>query len=486
MHGIKANFIYNLIGTIVPLIIALITVPIYVSHIGSARYGVLSIVWILLGYFGFLDLGLSRASANALAKLAHSTQHERSQVLITAFCINLCIGTIGGIVLFFSASSLLDHLLTVPADLKYEIDNASPWIASLLPLLLVSGVGTGALEAREQFLAANVLQVTGNTIAQALTVLSAVLISPSLSVVIPAAVLSRGLSVLIIVVYVVREERPLSLRSFDRKRCRQLLGYGGWVSVSNIVSPLLTSLDQLVIGSVLGVAAVTHYAVPMSLVVRSQILAAALARTLFPRMSRSTRDEARDLSEKASVMLAHCYGGVCAPAIVLVAPFITFWMGEDFASSAAPVAELLLIGAWVNGLAFIPFSLLQGQGRPDITAKFHMLELIPFVILLWFLANRFGIFGAAAGWVLRSTLDAGLLFAAAGFSITRVLAILPPFAFILAAYLFVQISEPTLIDAILVAAFLGGGVLMAGVVVDHNARNLVLSLRFPKRSHNTS
>ena len=236
MHGIKANFIYNLIGTIVPLIVALITVPIYVSHIGSARYGVLSIVWILLGYFGFLDLGLSRASANALAKLAHSTQHERSQVLITAFCINLCIGTIGGIVLFFSASSLLDHLLTVPADLKYEIDNASPWIASLLPLLLVSGVGTGALEAREQFLAANVLQVTGNTIAQALTVLSAVLISPSLSVVIPAAVLSRGLSVLIIVVYVVREERPLSLRSFDRKRCRQLLGYGGWVSVSNIVS----------------------------------------------------------------------------------------------------------------------------------------------------------------------------------------------------------------------------------------------------------
>ena len=52
-----------------------------------------------------------------------------------------------------------------------------------------------------------------------------------------------------------------------------------------MICPVLASVDQFVIGSIMGVASVAHYAVPMNLVVRSQIFPAALARTLFPRMS---------------------------------------------------------------------------------------------------------------------------------------------------------------------------------------------------------
>lgn len=411
---LKTNFGINVFGAIVPLAVALVTVPIYVRHIGDARYGVLSIVWVLLGYFGFLDLGLSRAAVNALARLRDAPQGDRARVLVTTLVLNLSLGLFGSLCLAVFGGYLLQHVLAVPGELKPEIAQAFPWIVGLFPLALVSGVGIGALESRERFLLANVLQVSGTSLGQIVPVMLAIIVSPSLAVVIPAAVVARALTVVAILIAVYRDEGPLSLAAFDRHQARRLLGYGGWISVSGIVGPLMSSLDQFVIGSVLNVAAVAHYAVPMNLVIRSQVFAGALTRTLFPRMSSVGRDEAHSLAGRALISLAYGYSAICAPAIILTPVFFKYWISADFAAVAAPVAEILFFGAWINGLAFVPFGLLQSQGRPDVTGKFHAAEVLPFIAVLWGLTSAYGITGAAWAWSLRCAADAACLFWAAG------------------------------------------------------------------------
>jgi O-antigen/teichoic acid export membrane protein len=97
-------------------------------------------------------------------------------------------------------------------------------------------------------------------------------------------------------------------------------------------------------------------------------------------------------------------------AMVAMYPFLNVWIGAERAAAAAPVGVLLLVGVWANGMAFVPHALLQGQGRPDLPAKFHLGELVPYLLLLWLGLRLGGLSGAAVAWVVRAGVDAGLLF----------------------------------------------------------------------------
>jgi O-antigen/teichoic acid export membrane protein len=302
-------------------------------------------------------------------------------------------------------------------------------------------------------------------------------VGPSLAVVIPAAFLARALSVSVNLGYVARTENFGRLLIFDRSRFRELIGFGAWVSITSVVSPLLTSIDQLLVGSVLGATAVAQYAVPMNLVGRSQIVATALARTLFPRFSRLGQGEASLLAQKAVVTLSYTFGTICGLAIVAGGPFISLWIGPDFASHATPVLELLLVGAWINGIAFLPYSFLEGQGRPDLVAKLHLLEFAPFIAILWFLLHRFGLPGAALAWTGRVAVDAALLFAAARFSFHYLLRLIPALVLILLCYVITQ----TVSMSLLWSGVLAGLILMAfpglAIVFDDTSREMFFALR---------
>lgn len=473
--GLKKNFIYTVIGMATPVIVALATIPIYIHHIGEERYGVLSIVWLLLGYFGFLDMGLSRASANALARLRDATDDARSRVFSSSLYLNLGLGVLGGALIYFAGGYLFRTQFNLTEDLWAELARGMPWVAAMLPLALASGVGFGALESRERFLAVNLLQMTGSAAGQVVPALCAVFISPSLEWVIPAAFLIRLLTTIQVFWHLSRVDR-LRLTRYDRGQGNSLFKYGAWVSVTNIVGPILTSLDQFVIGSKLGPAAVSHYSVPMNLTTRVQIIAAALSRAAFPRLSRYAKDDAVDLAERSIRALAYLFGAACVGALFLVEPFLALWISPSFGEIATPVAHILLLGAWINGLAFVALSLLQGQGRPDLAAKVHLLELLPFIGVLWLLIDRFGLVGAAAAWTLRVGVDALLMFHLAGLRWRRLWTLLPAGLLLVMAHMAVGRWSPGLLSAAAAAVGAAALVIMAGLVVDRPLRTVLLGL----------
>jgi len=388
--SIRRNTLYNLLGRIAPLGVSLVTVPIYLNAIGDARYGVLAIIWLFTGYFGVFEMGLSRASAFHLARQHDETAAVRSSTFWTALWMNLGFGLLGAVVLYAVALPVFTHFFHMSDPMRHGLLTSLPWIAAALPLSTLGGVLAGALEARERFAYMNLIGVFNTAVTQIGPLLVAVFISPELTWLIPAVVIARASGLLLQFVGVWRFLPIVPSVLFDRTRARALLTYGGWISLTNIVGPVLVTFDRMLIGALLSVQAVTYYTVPYNLVSRVSILPGALSTSLFPRFSRTANAEGKQLAERGLYLLLAVMTPIAVIGIALLPLFLTHWISPAFSRHGAVVGMILLAGIWINGLAYIPYGLLQGQGRPDVTAKLHLLELPFFLLLLW---------GAFTGWV---------------------------------------------------------------------------------------
>jgi O-antigen/teichoic acid export membrane protein len=411
--GIGRNTAINVGGALVPLVLSLATVPPYLHLIGEARYGVLAIIWVVLGYFGVFDLGLSRATANQIARMRDETAAARERVFWTALGVNAAVGAIGGVILFFVGRAFLGDVLKVSPDIHAEAVAALPWLALAVPLTTITLVLAGTLEGRERFLAVNFLSTVGLAMFQLAPLAYAYWVGSDLAGLLMSAtialVASTTLSFAVIVVSFPLRGRP----RIDVHRLGTLLRYGGWVTVTGLAGPFLTVVDRILIGAVLGARAVTRYTVPFALVSRGQILSSSLARTIFPRFSALDEADAAHVSRESLNALVAVMTVLTVIGAVLLDPFLRVWVGADIASSSAPVGEILLFGVWLNSLAAVPFVLLQAQGRPDLPAKFHLLELAPYIGGLVVALHLAGIRGAAWTWSGRAAADAVLLFCAA-------------------------------------------------------------------------
>ena len=407
------NTIINFFGAVVPIFVSLATVPAYLHLIGNARYGVLAVIWVVFGYFGVFEFGLSRATANQIARMRYKPAEDRARLFWTALLLNAGVGAVGGALLFLVGHLVLGHVLKVSPEFRSQATAAVPWLAAGVPATTITTVLAGTLEGRERFLTANLLTVIGIALFQLVPLGYAYWVGPNLTGLIMSAIIALLASTALSLVVTALSLPATGFPSPDRTKVGMLFRYGGWITVSGLVGPLLTVVDRVLIGAFLGARSVTLYTVPFTLVSRAQILSGSLARTLFPRFSVLEAGEAAVVGREALRVLTAVITPITVIGAVLLEPFLRIWVGGAITRDAAPVGEILLLGMWLNSLAVIPYGFLQARGRPDLTAKFHLLELLPYAGALVLGLHLAGIRGAAWAWTARAGSDAALLFWAA-------------------------------------------------------------------------
>lgn len=440
--SIRRNTTYNLLGSTIPLAASLLTIPIYLKLIGEARYGVLAIAWLLLGYFGLFDLGLGRATAQRIAALRDNTASERAQTFWTALTLNTVLGVIGGLLIWPAATYFFGNVFNVEDTLRPEMQAAVPWLILAVPMATLSGMLGGALQGRERFLEINMISVSGALLFQLLPLTAVMVWGADLGVLLPTALFARLLTLLILFERCWRHIFHGHSVTFVRSQAGELLRFGGWITVSSFVGPMMEILDRFMIGATTGAAAVSYYAIPFSLSERSMIVPFALNSALFPRFAAVTLREEGFLAREGQCVLVVVMTPLVVAGILLMEPFLAWWITPAFADHSAAVGQVILLGCWVKSYSLIAYAQLQARGRPDLVAKCYLIEVLPYLLILYLGLHFFGLVGAAVAYSVRVLFDFTLLSALVGTLKLSIRMLFLPVLMLTVAYLIATQSNP--------------------------------------------
>jgi O-antigen/teichoic acid export membrane protein len=404
--GILKNVGINFIGLVLPTFVSLVTVPSYIKALGVERYGVVALVWVLIGYFGILDLGMSMAAQNHISKArASADKDECARVFWSATWLNFTSGAIGGLVIYFGTFLYTAYFSKVSPAMQHEVVAALPWLAIAIPISNVSWVFAGAINGAEKFGSYNTNQTIGTFLFQLLPLFAAWWIAPTLPNVLCAAVVARTIAAVLLgrSALKVLDIRKIMPPQFGV--AKGLFSFGGWMLVTSLMLLIAESADRVLVGSALGARFVTYYSVPQNLVTRLNIVPNAMVRTLFPRISALNRENADVIMRQSLEFLNGAFTPIMLVAMLVLEPFLHLWVGNEVASAGGPVGRILIIFVWLTGQANLARILIQAQLHPSVAARVALVETPLFAGAIWCGVHYFGLTGAAVAVAARGLFD---------------------------------------------------------------------------------
>ncbi|MBV9266956.1 MAG: flippase [Acidobacteriaceae bacterium] len=411
------NATLNLVGQIAVAMAGLLCLPPIIRGLHQDAYGLLSLALSAFALSALLDLGLGRATTNAVAEcIGRDEKDSLSAVFWLSLLLQSVIGICAATVIFLSAPALASTALRIPASLRHSALLEFRLIALAVPFIVLSSAFRGVLEGIQRFDLVNLVRVPLNASVYILP-LAGIWTHLGVPAIIGTLVASRVVGT---AAYVVgcRLALPHVFKrvQFKRSTFKRLISYSGWTSITNIIVPVYTQLDRYFIGAMVGVGALTYYSVPFEILNGLFILPMSIVSSLFPVVSGLQKHEVRP-------HLVAIYGrpikyilfslGPVAFVLAAIAPdILRLWQGPVFASRSALVLQILLAGLVINSVGWVPACLLNGMVRPDVGAKILVAELPVYFGLAYVLISHFGIVGAALTFTIRVAFETGLYFIA--------------------------------------------------------------------------
>lgn len=400
-------------GQVAPLAAALFAIPVLLQVIGPDRLGFVALAWGVLGYFSLFDLGIGRALTQ---KIAVHLELGESELISATFWASIFLltlfGLFGAFFLHMLTPWIVYSVINIPIHLVPEVVASFLFLSISIPIVVISSGLRGLLEGLGQFGKVNFVRVPMGVLTFLVPPIVAK-INYNLVWVISSLVIIRIFGLIAQFFFCIKAwPKIFPIPKLSSIRLKSLLELSGWMALSNIMGPFLVYLDRFIIGSVITLSAVSIYVVPYEIVTKLWIIVGSVSTVFFPAFAASIISKREDASDLHSWSVK-CVFILLLPITLVIMYFapelMKFWLGSNFSFESAMVIRWLSVGVFLNSFGQIYFTIIQGIGRPDITAKLYFIELPLYIMAIYFLTKYFGVQGTAICWTFRIIVDTGML-----------------------------------------------------------------------------
>jgi O-antigen/teichoic acid export membrane protein len=400
------NAFSNLLGAVIPALVALATVPLVVKGLGDASYGVYSLVTAIVGYFAVIDINVTAGSVKFIAEYnAHKDRDRINETVFFGLTVYSLLGLIGGLGLFFGAHFFVMRVFSVPHHLELEA------IATLRLAALGFFIGQvqNYLQSIPQSLMrydiASRIEVVFGTGVPLLTV-GVVMLGYGLFEVILVRLIASTINCAVLWRCIRHLLPDLAWRRPGAAIRRELLGFSAYSFLSRFAAISYVYADKLIIGSLVGVTALAYFTVASTLANRILSLTYRLSSIFFPAASALAARGELERLERVYLKASRYTVFINASMLVLVAVFsyqiLYYWMNPEFARAGQVVLAVMALSQFIDSLTNLPSLVNDGMGHPRFSGMFALARAVIGLVVVYVGVAVWGIDGAAWGHLIAS------------------------------------------------------------------------------------
>jgi O-antigen/teichoic acid export membrane protein len=191
----------------------------------------------------------------------------------------------------------------------------------------------------------------------------------------------------------------VQLRKPRRALMKKVASFSGYSYLSRLATITFVNADNLIIGAVVGVTAVSFFTVPFQLAQRAFNIITRASMVIFPAASalvaQGQLDELRSAYIVSTRYVTYLTGCVLILLTVGARELLHYWAGAAFDEAAALILIVLALSIFIDALTMIPSLVNDGLGHPQNTGVFAIVRAALGLGLGYLAVKHYGILGAA-------------------------------------------------------------------------------------------